>query len=448
MRHAVAILLLPLAAAPLLSQALAASAGVDPKRIVNESNSFLKEREPEMTEEEYALYEKVLTILSSNPDFALKLLESMMTDKEPPSPAFEFILGNAYYAAGRMDASEARYRSAVKRYPSFLRAWVNLGVLYYSTDRYGDAIPCFSKAVVLGDRDSTTFGMLGYCLEKEGNVVSSEMAYMQALSGDPDSPTWKEGLLRICIAGKQFSRAESLVKDIIKERPRDTQLWLIYANILLSEGRMLVATVVLESASGLGLAGAEELSLLGDLYADQGLYREAEGAYRRVFAQSPDIGGPRLLHFAQVLISDGRLQEAQDVLGAIKPELTPAGQIELLQARADILAAQRRWPEARKELQQLLGLEPLNGRALLSMGRAYAAEDDIPRATFSFEEASRVEGTAYLACLELANIELRNRHFIKSVEYLEKAVGIQKTDAVEDYLARVRTLAAKEDQQQ
>jgi len=37
-----------------------------------------------MTAEEYALYEKMLTLLSSNPEFALKLLEAMIYEKEPP----------------------------------------------------------------------------------------------------------------------------------------------------------------------------------------------------------------------------------------------------------------------------------------------------------------------------------------------------------------------------
>jgi DNA replication initiation complex subunit (GINS family) len=85
---------------------------LDPKRIINDSNNFLKEREPEMTAEEYALYEKVVTSLSSNPEFALKLLEAMMGEKDQPSPAFEFILGNVYYSAGQTDKAEARYRSA------------------------------------------------------------------------------------------------------------------------------------------------------------------------------------------------------------------------------------------------------------------------------------------------------------------------------------------------
>lgn len=40
----------------------------DPNRIINESYSFLKEREPEMTETEYALYEKVIPMISAQPD--------------------------------------------------------------------------------------------------------------------------------------------------------------------------------------------------------------------------------------------------------------------------------------------------------------------------------------------------------------------------------------------
>ena len=343
---------------------------LDPKRIINDSNSFLKEREPEMTEEEYALYQKVVTMLSSNPDFALKLLEAMMSDKDQPSPAFRFILGNAYYAAGMNDKSEANYRSAVTSYPTFLRAWINLGILYYSTGRYAEAVPCFSKAVVLGDRDSTTFGLLGYSLQKQGDLVSAEMAYMQALSGDPSNTFWKEGLLEICIDGKQFTRAESLVKNLIKEQPSDTRYWLTYANILLAEGRKLEATVLLETAAGTGVANVEELTMLGDLYAEQNLVPEAAEIYRRILTPSNAVGEQKLLHYTEVLISAGRLDDAQRVLGMLKPETASRGGVDVLQTRADLLAAQRKWPEERRVIDDLLKIAPLNGRALISLGRA------------------------------------------------------------------------------
>jgi len=118
--------------------------------------------------------------------------------------------------------------------------------------------------------------------------------------------------------------------------------------------------------------------------------------------------------------------------------------VELLQARADLFAAGKDWAGARKELGELLKREPLNGKALISLGRTYAAEEDIPRATLAFETAYGVPGSTYVASLELANIELSSRHYAKSVEYLEKALSIDKTDAVEDFLARVKTLVVKD----
>jgi predicted Zn-dependent protease len=436
---------LALLALALHGVAAASEPKLDPKRIINESNSFLKEREPEMTEEEYALYQKVISMLASNPEFAVKLLEAMYaSDKEPPSPAFGFILGNAYYAANQVDKAETNYRNAVNRYPTFLRAWVNLGVLYYSTGRYGDAVPCFSKAVELGDRDSSTFGLLGYSLQKEGDLVSAEMAYMQALSGEPGNVDWKEGLLAICIDGKQFTRAESLVKNLIKEKPDDNRYWLTYANILLAEGRKLDATVLLETASGAGIANTEELTLLGDLYAEQNMVPEAGAIYQKVLANSRDVGEHKLLHYAQVLINAKKLPDAERVLSTFASEGDDADGIELRQTRADLLAAEKKWPEERKELDGLLRLQPLNGRALISLGRSFAAEDDVPRATLAFETAYGVKDSTYIASLELANIELKNRHYAKSVDYLQRALSIEKTDEVQDFLVRVKSLVVKD----
>jgi predicted Zn-dependent protease len=413
---------------------------LDPQRIINESNSFLKEREPEVTEEEYALYEKVVSMLTNNVDGALKMLEAMMNEKEPPSPAFEFILGNLYYRANQPELAEKRYRSAVTRYPNFLRAWSNLGLLYYTNHRFADAIPCFSKSVVLGDRDPTTFGLLGYCLEREGDVASAEMAYMQAIIGDQANSDWKEGLLRTYIADKQFGRAESLCKTLIKERPTEKYLWLAYASVLLSQGQKIEATVLLETAAGTGVAGPDELLLLGDLYADQGLAAEAVAAYQKVPGPDRDRGEQKLIRFTQVLIAAGKLTEAEQALDALKTELTPQGQPAFLQLCADLLIARKRWPEARAQAEALLKLDPLNGTALLTLGRTYAEEHDFAHAMLALEAAYRIPESTYRASLELAGIELRNHRYVKSVEYLEKALSIHETDQVENYLARVKTL--------
>lgn len=414
---------------------------LDARRIINESNAFLKEREPEMTEEEAAVYEKVSMMLATNVDLAVSVLKGMLGDKERPSPAFDFILGNAYYAANQLDQAEAQYRGAIDRFPSFLRAWNNLGVAYYSQDRYAEASACFSKAVSLGSRDPVTFNLLGYSLEKQGDFVSAEMAYLQALGGDPGNLDCKEGLLRIYVAGKQYGRAEPLARFLVKARPLDERGWLDYADIVLAQGRKVDAMVVLEEAGDARVAGPDEWELLGDLYAEQNLAPEAVGAYQKLLAAAPQRGERKLLQLAGVLIQAGRLDQARRTLEAASNGLTPAARIDWLRMRADLLIAQKRWPDARREINALLAIQPLDGPGLLSLGRTYLEEGDLPRASLAFEAANRVPESAYEASVELANIEIQNRHFAAAAGYLERALGIQKTDVIEDALARVRALA-------
>ena len=234
------------------------------------------------------------------------------------------------------------------------------------------------------------------------------------------------------------------MKSLIKERPTEGRYWLTEASILLSDHRKLEAIALLEAAAETGVASADQLVLLGDLYADQNLVPEAADVYRKAQLTTGSGGEQRLLHFAQVLIAAGRLEEAEKVLNALQPELSPPGQLARLQARADLCAARKQWPQAREELDKLLQIAPLNGPALLSLGRAYAAESDEAHATFAFESAYRISSTTYAASLELANIEIKNRHYAESVAYLEKALSIEKTDAVEDFLARVKSLVVKD----
>jgi tetratricopeptide (TPR) repeat protein len=165
--------------------------------------------------------------------------------------------------------------------------------------------------------------------------------------------------------------------------------------------------------------------------------------YQKILVPAPELGERKLLRLAEALATDHQLQQAQDVLTKLPASLSAESEINSLQIKADILAAQKKWADARTHLQKLLQLAPLNGKALLSLGRTYAAEDDLPRASFAFEGALQSPDFTYAASLELANIELKNRHYDKSVEYLEKALKIERTSAVEDYLARIRPLVVK-----
>ena len=413
---------------------------LDPKRIINESYSFLKEREPEMTEEEDALYQRVVLLVPTQPDFAMQLLENMMTGDQPASPAFDFALANIYFNNGRHDDAETHYKAAIKKYPSFLRAWTNLGILYYTAQRYTDATGALSKAISLGDHDAGTIGLMGYCLDREGDPVAAEMAYLQALALAPENTDWLQGLIAIYQESKQYARAEPLSKRLIQLKPQESANWLLYANLLLSQGEKLKAAAVLETSASVGAIEEDGLLMLGDLYAEQRFFPEATATYEKAMAREPDLGVKRAATYAQGLIAEGRYDQADAILGAMEPRLTPGSRTTWLETKVEMLAARQQWPEARKLLGELLKQDPLNGKALLRLGQVYRSQGDVPRATFAFEQAYRLPGVAYSACLELSNLSLQSRNYDKSIEYIEKALTLQKSGALQDYLIKLKTL--------
>jgi tetratricopeptide (TPR) repeat protein len=213
--------------------------------------------------------------------------------------------------------------------------------------------------------------------------------------------------------------------------------------VLLAQERRLEATAVLETCSAVGAAGAEELNLLADLYAEQKLVPEAISAYRLLASSGADRGQKRLLNLAQMLIASNDLGAAAQVLEGLRDSVSEAHRVEYLQTRADLLAARKLWSEARTEIERLLTFAPLNGRALLSLGQSYLGEDNYVKARFAFEAALRDQSATYRASLALANIDVHDKHYPDAVQHLEKALTIEKSPAVQDFLARVRPLAEK-----
>jgi len=420
----------------------AAAPEIDLDGIINESQQFLHNREPEMTAAEYSLYETIVPMVFEQPDYAMQLLETMISDDEPESAAFEFVLGNLYLLQGRDVSAEARYRNALKRFPEFSRAWFNLGVLLYTMERYGEAIPCFSKVISLGNREAQTFGLLAYSLQRTGNPLVAEMAYMQALTSEPENIDLVEGLLRLYLNTGETLRAESMFKQLIKLNPGDGQTYVLYADMLRGENRPLEAMVLLEVAAGLERLGQEGLLFLGNLYAELGFYREAVDAYRQVMAINPELGATRSITYAGALIAENRLEEAGELLEALESAVDGETRVSYLGTRAEWRYALGDLEGARGLLEESVRLDPMNGNALVRLGQILQVEGDLARAELILERAYQISDTRYRASLELANIAVRNRRYEKSIAFIREAIGLQNSGELRAHLERLQSLVS------
>jgi tetratricopeptide (TPR) repeat protein len=435
---AAALLLTPVAALASLP-----AAKTDQDRIINESADFLKNREPEMTDGEYAFYEKVVAMIKIQPEFAMQLLQGMTTGNEHPSPAFEFVMGSAEYNAGHRDEAERHYRRAVEDFPDYLRAWANLGVLYYGAERYQEAVTSFGKAVELGDSTAETSGMLAYALQRTGNSVGAEMAYLRALSTAPENPDWIDGLCGLYIETRQYGRAEPLVRRLIVLQPTEPRHWQDLAGLLISQDRPMEAIVVLESARGLKVANDEMVVQLGDLYAQQNLHAEALAVYRDLIKRDPATGAKRLIGAAMAALEEGHESEAAEYLAAADKDI-PAGQRGVfLQTRAELAVARKDWVSARRDLEEALAERPLHGPLLLRLGQVLKAGGAEIAAREYLEAAARSPESAYRAHLELADLELQARHYRLCADQLEQALAIEKSPVLQEYLAKIKSLVPR-----
>ena len=85
----------------------------------------------------------------------------------------------------RTDAETEKYVEALKKDPNNLQALIGLGNYYYQTNRDGDAIPLFEKALELDPFNPNIRTDLAVCLRRAGKHDRAITELKKVISGNP-----------------------------------------------------------------------------------------------------------------------------------------------------------------------------------------------------------------------------------------------------------------------
>ncbi|RXK56378.1 tetratricopeptide repeat protein [Oleiharenicola lentus] len=408
--------------------------------VINSSYNLLRNREPEMTADEHALYTQVVQMIPLQPEFALQLLESLVADDKPESPAFEFVLGSLYLERQRYEDAAKRLRSATERFPEFVRAWLNLGILHYTRGHFREAEPCFARALALGDRAARTYGWLGYCLESTGRGRLAEAAYEQAYLLDRSNVDWAAGLMRVALEAGEWRKAELLLEEMIRLQPAVVQPWLLLASVQQHQGRAIEALATLETAARLEGAGGDVRLQLARAQAAAGLRSEALENYAELRRTHPALGAEHSLAFARSLVAAGRLDEAGGLLEELERNPGEGRADVVARVRAMWLEATGRRNEAVVAWDKLVQRHPLDGEALLQLGRLQRRAGRPGLAALALERAMRIETVQLEATIEQANLALDQHDFAACAGHLRAALALQPSPVLQAQLDRVTLL--------
>jgi tetratricopeptide (TPR) repeat protein len=402
------------------------------------------EIEPRVTPEEVELLEKVRPLMADNLPKAESTLKKQL--KPDSSAMLDFTLAGIQFQQDRMEDALRNYQSCVTKFPSFRRAWRNLGLIFARDGKFDDAIAAFTRMIELGGGDAYSYGLLGFAYASKEDFQAAETAYRNALLLQPDNAEWRLGLTRAVFRQEKYQDAATLLNAMLEKYPENADFWLLQAHTFLGMKQNLKAAANLESVDALGRSTLDSLHTLGDIYVTESLFELASNAYQRAVRLESTESLARTVRSAEMLAARGAMTAASEVCVAIsaadESRLNETDRRRLLKLDVRLkMTAGESSPELATTLNEIVRLDPLDGDALMLLAQYHAKNNDPEKAIFHYERAESIEAFESQACIRHAQLLVSLSRFADAAPLLRRAQEIKPRDDVARYLTQVERLA-------
>ena len=404
---------------------------------------FRSEVEPRISKSESFILREVIAKSENNLEEAIVYLEEKIENDS--SAALDFALGTMYYQSNRMSRSAQAYGRAIEKFPSFLRAHKNLGLVNVSLENLEPATKHLAKAISLGENDGSTFIALGYCHLSLDRLVSAENAYRMGLLLFPGSKDGLNGLINCLDQAGRYVEVLNLLDELLESDPQNSRYLQARASALGSLGKEKEAAVTLDLLRRMGALRTQELVILGDLYHNLNLYDLSLDAYQEALARTNKLSLSQYIRIAQTLIQRSSYQEGFAYLEKIEKEFGEGRSkeerklINLL--KAEVLQSTGKNQQATELLREVVNQHPLEGRALIQLGQLAWKSGDHEYAIIQFQRAAKIDEFENPALIEHARLLVYLRKYQLAANLLERALVIKQEKRVEKYLNAINNLA-------
>ena len=404
------------------------------------SYGFDMEINPKITSEEAELLGVVAEFMNTDTGEAIRQLEAAITPET--SAAIIYTIGSLYLQEGELDKAIARYRTSIERFPNFFRAYQNIGYALVQKGDYAGAKPMLVEAIEIGGGNGTLYGLLGYCFLNTGDASFALDSYRQALLFQPDSNDWLLGKLNSLLDTGMTQEAIGMLSDMIEKDPSNANFWMMQANAFMGESDYEKAIANLELLDRMGGNSSRSLALLGDLLLNENLPHLAVERYKKAAGFS-ELGTDKVIRMAEGLGARGAYSEAVELVNELKSgraTISSNEQLMILNLQAEASIAMGRADEAASILEDIVAQDPLNGKALLSLGDYYRSKEDLENAMIQYERASKVKGFESKGLIALARVEVALKDYANAVSRLKRANALDPKDYLEDYIRRLEAV--------
>ena len=280
--------------------------------------------------------------------------------------------------AGHVDQAVDDYKQIIELSPKLAPAYNNLGRLYYQQSKLGEAVKALNRACELDPSLLAPRALLGFALFQQGDFEGARRELKRASELNPKDVNVRLFLARSMVELGDLKSAVRILDQLQQEDPKNTEVLYTLGTTYSALAEATIGEIQTVDPNSYLIE-----VLLGKYSEIKQVYSDAAEHYKRAIERAPGI--PDLYYrYAHALWING---DAQNALSQYKRAL----ELNPYDYRAD-------WEEARALLAddpeqaiqlatRALELKPniaeaftIRGRALLSIGKAKEAVEDLKQA--------------------------------------------------------------------
>lgn len=361
---------------------------------------------------------RTLLMLGQTQKITDELAKTELTTPESKADLLTTV-GQAYLMAGKVDAAQAAFDSAIVAVPGYGQALIGQARIKASNRDLEGALALLDSSLEKNSKLYEALQLKGVILAAQGNSDAATEAYRKVLEIKPDYLPAHSALVARALEAGKLDEAGKQLEALKKVAPSHPQTSYLQAQLFYRQKNFKAAQESVQqylkfapdSALGLQLAGAIDYELKS--------YSAAESNLLKAMPKTPELGMARRVLIATYL----RSAQPAKALATLQPVLDKIEQDSSMLALAGEVFMQNGDVEKAGEyFAKASALDPENKAKQTSLAISHLAKGDTETAYRELERIASVD-TGITADMALISSQLRKRQFdlaLKSIDVLEK----------------------------
>ena len=386
----------------------------------------IKFQEPTIPAEQGKLYNTIVELRQKDPQAALNKFSEL---PEKYSPAFDFLRAVILIDQKLEKRALTFLKTALKKQPTFYQARLTYAQLLLKGNDYKNALPELLKVVQLGRADGSLWKSISVCHLELKNYSAAESCLTQAKIFLPNDSNLDKALLNCYLAQEQFEKVEKLAEKLLEESKDDKNLWRIYIQALVANGKNKQALNHQQLLVKLFEKNDHDIKLLADMYFNEEVYLKAAQLYLQV---EGSLSGQSTIQAARSFTYANASEKVIGILKSVK-QFSPAEKTEFYTLKGQAYLKLKKNKEALQSFLNALKFDSQNSYVQFYIAEIYEGEGNSQQALDFYSRASSNKDFFVNSKLRKARIYINLNQNDRALDEIIDVRKTHKSDTVENF---------------